>query len=99
MSWLLTFNQWPTTGNERPPSAIKILSGAGLTTMALDFDPNETVELGVAPTLSFINDKVMIGFGWDLQAAKKRTFAFFSIHLLSRSGFLGGTTTTAAPAK
>jgi len=99
MSWLLTFNQWPTTANEQPPSAIKILSGAGLTTMALDFDPNETVELGVAPTLSFINDKVMIGFGWNLQAAKKRSFAFFSIHLLSRSGFLGGGTTTTAPAK
>jgi hypothetical protein len=98
LSWLLMFNSWPTTANDTPRAGIRIFSGAGLTTMALDFDPNETAELGIAPTLSFINDKLLIGFGWDLQAAKKRTYAFFSFHLLSRSGFLSGAS-SAPPAK
>lgn len=92
MSWLLAFQPWPTGAAERSKTATKIFSGAGLTTMSLDFDPNETVELGIAPTLSFLNDRLLIGYGWDLQAASHRTYAFFSVSLFSRSGFLGTTT-------
>jgi len=88
MSWLLTYNNWPKTADDKPRSRNTLFSGVGLTTMALDFDPNETVEIGVAPTLSFISDRILIGYGWNLQVNKKRTYAFFSIHLLSRPGFL-----------
>ena len=96
MSWLLTYQPWPTGTAERGKTAIRWFSGAGLTTMALDFDPNETAELGIAPTVSFLNDRLLIGYGWDLQAATHRSYAFFSLQLFSKSGFLGTPATTPA---
>jgi hypothetical protein len=87
MSWLLSVNPWPKTADS-PRKSLKLLSGVGLSTMSLEFDEAETVELGVAPTISFLNDVLLIGYGWNLQADKDRTYAFFSFRLLSRPGFL-----------
>jgi hypothetical protein len=87
MSWLLTSKPWPRSADDTK-RRLAILSGIGLTTMALDFDSSETVEVGIAPTISFFNDALLLGYGWNLQTKKDRTYAFFSFRLLSRPGFL-----------
>jgi hypothetical protein len=89
MSWLLGYERWPRTADDQVRGGVKMLSGIGLTTMALEFDENETVELGVAPTIGFLNNRILLGYGWNLQAAQDRTYAFFSIQLFSRKGMLG----------
>jgi hypothetical protein len=87
MSWLLSMNRWPKTADS-PQKSLKLLSGVGLSTMSLEFDEAETVEIGIAPTISLLNDVILIGYGWNLQTDKDRTYAFFSFRLLSKPGFM-----------
>ena len=88
LSWILSRNQWPT-GDESGlgGQGFRWFSGWGFSTMPLDFDEQETVELGVAGTVSLLNDRLLFGYGANLQAQQNRGFWFFSFQLFSGRGF------------
>jgi hypothetical protein len=73
-----------------------LLSGIGVTTVALDFSESQDVELGLAPTLSMLDNRILAGYGWNLQAEDNRGFWFFSIRLFSRSGGMNPTLSASA---
>jgi hypothetical protein len=90
ISWILSRVPWPKkSDDDLAGRSIRWFGGAGLTTMALSFDPQQSVEVGLAATLSLISDHILIGYGKDLQVSKHSGFFFFSIRVFSRSGVIG----------
>lgn len=95
LSWILNKNRWPKIQEDGKSDsgvgewkAIEWFSGAGITTMPLDFDQNQDAEIGFAFTLSFINKKILVGYGANLQAENDPGFWFFSINLLDTPGMI-----------
>lgn len=89
-SWLLKNKSYPSasqTGLEGQ-GGLEWFSGAGISTMPLDFSDQQDFELGVAGTVSLINNRLLFGYGANLQAEDNRGFWFFSLQLFSRSGFI-----------
>ena len=87
LSWILDYRRWPKKDQPGGPGAnFRLFSGYGLSTMSLNHVEEESVELGVAPTLSFLNHRLLAGYGWNLQANENKTFAFISLRFLGRSG-------------
>jgi hypothetical protein len=83
MSWIFTHSGWPKQkerGLGDPAGLGKI--GFGLTTVNLHFDDQNAIELGIGPSLSFLNDRVVLGGGWNLQASEDKLYGFMSIRLL-----------------
>ncbi|MBN1663925.1 MAG: hypothetical protein JW943_10020 [Deltaproteobacteria bacterium] len=98
LSWILNKNRWPKILEDGKSGsgvgewkAIEWFSGAGITTMPLDFDQNQDAEIGFAFTLSFINKKILVGYGANLQAENDPGFWFFSITLLDTPGMISPT--------
>lgn len=90
ISWILSVACWPKTADDDLAGrGIRWFSGFGLTTMALSFDPQQNVEVGLAGTLSLISDHILIGYGKNLQMSKQSGYFFFSIRVFSRSGVIG----------
>jgi hypothetical protein len=90
LSWIISHRSWPNS-KESGLSGIEgfeIFSGLGITTMPLNFTGNQNVEVGLAPTISLLNNRLLFGYGVDLQASRNVGFCFFSIRLLGNSGFL-----------
>lgn len=56
--------------------------------MPLDFDQTQDMEIGFTFTLSFFYNKILVGYGENLQAEKDRRFIFFSINLLDTPGMI-----------
>jgi hypothetical protein len=98
LSWILDHTSWPGTKKDGTvekgvggKNDIELFSGFGLTTMSLDFDPQQDAELGLGFTLSFLNNKILVGYGTDLQASDHTGFWFFSINLFQTTGMFPGT--------
>lgn len=90
MSWIISHRSWPNS-KESGLSGIEgfeFFSGLGITTMPLNFTETQNVEVGIAPTISLLNNRLLLGYGVDLQANHNIGFWFFSIRLLGNSGFL-----------
>lgn len=87
VSWVLSYRRWPKpgergiTGNE-----IRWFSGVGISALTLNQAANQDVEVGLAATLSFFNDRLLAGYGANLQAEHDRAFAFISLRLFSFTG-------------
>lgn len=92
LSWIIDYTFWPKDSEKGVGSGNEIiwLSGAGITTMALDQDQTQDTELGLALTVSFLNNKILVGYGADLQAKDNREFWFFSINLFETPGMFNG---------
>ena len=92
LSWIAWYNDWPGKEDRDPGLGRSILSyvGAGLSTMSLTFDPQQAVQVGIGPTVSALDNRLLGGYGLNLQTAGRKGFWFFSIRLLSANGGLGG---------
>lgn len=94
LSYILNFTCWPKErmdSNVDPgvgKKNIELFSGFGITTMPLDFDQTQDMEIGFTFTLSFFYNKILVGYGENLQAEKDRRFIFFSINLLDTPGMI-----------
>lgn len=88
-SWLLRRNPWPRAGQaDRPPRQLRWWGGLGISALELDFDEEETVEIGFALTTAFIQDRLVAGYGIDLQKDGDREFWFFSIRVFPKFSLL-----------
>lgn len=92
LSWIMDYTCWPNDSKKGVGSGneIEFFSGVGITTMALDQDQTQDTELGLALTASFLNNKILVGYGADLQAKDNREFWFFSINLFETPGMFNG---------
>jgi len=86
LSWLARNRRWPAAG--KPRIGQPDLLSYGVSTMTLDFDPDESVELGLAATLGLFGDRVLLGGGLNLQVKASRHFGFFAVRLFSADGAL-----------
>jgi hypothetical protein len=89
LSWLATYRGWPGSDTNGLGSPFRWF-GVGLSTMSLNFDTAQKVQIGIAGTLSTLDDRILGGYGYNLQAPDKPWFWFFSLRLFSASGSLGG---------
>ena len=94
MSWLLSYDSWPQgTESGLATSRLKWFSGGGFSVMPLSSANDEGVKLGLAATVGFLNNRLLVGYGTNLQATTDKRFMFFSIRLIdfpALSGPLGG---------
>ena len=91
MSWVARYRRWPKPGEQGLKRRAGILDlGLGLSSMALDFDPAQAAELGLAPVVTWFDDRIQIGAGYDLQAVRDPWFYFFSLRLIEAPGGIGG---------
>ena len=90
LSWILSNNRWPAENASgiKGMGSIRWLSGFGVSTMPLNFDPSQSVELGIAGTVSLINDRLLFGYGANLQSSQNKGFWFFAFRLFSTPGFV-----------
>ena len=90
VSWILSNNRWPSSNDTglNGLQGIRWFSGFGISTMALDYEEEETVELGIAATISLVNDRLLFGYGANLQGQQDKGFWFFAFQLFSTPGFV-----------
>jgi hypothetical protein len=81
LSWIARRRGWPGSGDTGLTPSFLSAVGIGLTTVALDFDPDQMVELGLAGTVGLLGNRLLLGAGVNLQSAADRWFGFFSIRL------------------
>ena len=97
INWILSKNAWPKEEESGLVSGtgIKWFSGAGISAMPLNSSNSNGIQMGLGATLAFLNNRVFVGYGANLQAEHNKGFWFFSIRLLTfpgLSGPLSGTT-------
>ena len=90
LSWILKKRSWPTTGENglEGIDSPEWFSGFGLSTMPLDFEATEDIEVGVALTASFMNNRIMFGYGVNLQGIQNDKFWFISLRLFQNQGVM-----------
>ncbi len=88
VSWIVSYRDWPKAGERGAgaPNQIRWFSGAGISALTLNQVEGQDVEVGLAATLSFFNDRILAGYGANLQADRNRTFVFISLRLFSFTG-------------
>jgi hypothetical protein len=90
MNWILSRNAWPTAGQSGLASSeLKWFSGAGFSVMPLNAANGQDVQVGLGLTLAFLNNRILVGYGSNLQSEKDKGFAFFSIRVLDFPGLSG----------
>jgi len=98
MNWLLSYEPWPKQGESGlATSRLKWFSGGGFSVMPLNSANDEGVKLGLAATVGFLNNRLLVGYGTNLQATADRRFMFFSIRIIdfpALSGPVGGSPVT-----
>ncbi len=90
VSWIIKKRPWPS-GNASGLAGLEgfeWFSGFGFSAMALDYDTDVSVEMGIAATLSLIDHRLLLGYGANLQVDENRGFWFFGLRLFSTSGFI-----------
>lgn len=89
-SWLLKYRPYPSASQTglAGRGGLEWFSGFGISTMPLNFSDGQDFELGIAATLSVINNRILFGYGANLQADDERGFWFFALRLFSTSGFI-----------
>ena len=89
LSWIGTYRRWPK-GDGLGLGSIVRWFGLGVSTMSLNFDPQQKVQIGIGATASVFDDRLLGGYGWNLQASEHPGYYFFSVRLFSATGGLGG---------
>jgi hypothetical protein len=90
ISWMLAYHGWPSDARDHGlGSSLRAIS-LGFSTMSLNFDSAQKVEIGLGATLGLLDERILLGYGQNLQAASNGGFVFFSFRLFSASGSLGG---------
>jgi hypothetical protein len=91
--WILGNKAWPSVNGAGlgAVEGIRWFSGFGVSTMALDYQDEEPLELGIAGTISLINDRLLFGYGANLQANETRGFWFFAFRLFGTPGLANKT--------
>ncbi|HEX7120184.1 MAG TPA: hypothetical protein VF212_15425 [Longimicrobiales bacterium] len=88
LSWLASYRGWPTDPESGIGTPWYSHLGLGLTTLPLDHDADQAVEVGLALTAA-VGDRLLGGFGANLQSSDSRWFVFFSLRLFSANGDFG----------
>ncbi|MCH7565957.1 MAG: hypothetical protein IH968_19290 [Gemmatimonadetes bacterium] len=88
ITWTLRYRGWPGDNERGVGTSFFNHLGFGLSTTTLDFVDDESVEIGLAATIS-LGDLIFVGGGVNLQASDDRTFWFFSFRLLEIPGVFG----------
>ncbi|MFV2007777.1 MAG: hypothetical protein ACC667_10040 [Longimicrobiales bacterium] len=88
ITWTVRYRGWPGDDERGVGTSVFSHLGFGLSTTTLDFVEDESVEIGLAATLS-LGDLIFVGGGINLQATDDRTFWFFSFRLLEMPGVFG----------
>ena len=88
ITWTLRYRGWPGDNERGVGTSFFNHLGFGLSTTTLDFVDDESVEIGLAATIS-LGDLIFVGGGLNLQASDDRTFWFFSFRLLEIPGVFG----------
>jgi len=90
VSWILSSRRWPQSdaASRLRINRFRPLSGIGISASALDFVEDTDIEIGFAPTVSFLNDFLLFGYGWNLQAEEERGYWFLSVRILKGQGIL-----------
>lgn len=88
ITWTLRYRGWPGDNERGVGTSFFNHLGFGLSTTTLDFVDDESVEIGLAATIS-LGDLIFVGGGINLQASEDRTFWFFSFRLLEMPGVFG----------
>ena len=80
MTWLCSWTGRPERrgllaflGRTRP--------GIGIHTVGLDFDPNNSVEVGMGVSFHFFRDILQFGYGMNLNIPRKRQYGFVGLRL------------------
>jgi hypothetical protein len=100
ISWVLDHAAWPKNRGDTSEKGvagkydIDWFSGIGLTSMAVDYDPSQDTELGLGLVSSFLNNRILVGYGWDLQSRQQSSFFFFSINLFETQGMIPSITSS-----
>lgn len=94
INWILSRAHWPKAGERGLGGAgqIKWFSGAGLSAMPLYSSSAQDIQLGLAATLAFLNNRILVGYGVNLQAEEDKGFFFISIRLFTFPGLSGSLT-------
>ncbi|RMF71629.1 MAG: hypothetical protein D6738_13490, partial [Acidobacteria bacterium] len=82
LSWLLHWRRWPE-GEARGAGPSRHPVGFGLTTLTLDFSDEESIETGLALAVSLLDDRIIAGWGVNLQVPRDDTFVFLSLRIFS----------------
>jgi hypothetical protein len=90
LSWLLKKSRWPADGTGLDFGTPEWYSGFGLSTLPLDFDEKQDVEVGIALTASFLNDRILIGYGSNLNVSDNNKFWFISFRIFQNDGLING---------
>ena len=59
-----------------------LIPGFGINISLLDFDLNNPTEIGAAPVLSFLDNNVIFGYGWNLSVPKNPSYIFVGFNFL-----------------
>lgn len=86
MSWLASYRDWPASGKSGLGSPWYSSLSVGVSAMPLHSAEGQDVQIGLAPTLGFINNRILLGYGVNLQADRNKGFAFLSVRLVSFPG-------------
>lgn len=88
MNWILSHNGWPERGDRgrRASNRLKWVSGFGLSGVSLDTSDDQDVEMGLAVTAAFLNNRLLLGYGVNLQADEDEEFWFLSVRLFTFPG-------------
>lgn len=91
MNWILSHNEWPESDDPGRSSSHRLnwFSGFGLSGLSLDNSDTQDVELGLAVTAAFLNNRLLLGYGVNLQAEDDEEFLFLSVRLFTFPGLSG----------
>ena len=88
MNWIASREDWPDSSERglRSSQRLKFFSGLGISALTLDSQDSQDVEFGLAATAAFVNNRVLVGYGVNLQAEEDEAFWFMSIRLFTFPG-------------
>lgn len=87
IGWYVNARCWPGDDDNGLRTALTDVVGVGVSVLAVDFDPNKDVELGVGGALTFFNNFAQAGYGLNLNVEGDRGFFFFTIRPLELGDF------------
>lgn len=90
ISWMIQYRSWPKSGQDGYSSSlIDLLRPAiGVHATTPRFGSSGT-DIGIGPTVSFLNDLVFAGFGWDLNVATKPMYWSLGMRVIHFGNTLG----------
>ena len=90
ISWVASYRRWPKEPGKSSLGSSMRAFGLGFSTMSLNFQNGQRVQIGLGPTVALLDDRILVGYGNNLQADDDPWFWFFSLRLFSATGALGG---------